>query len=398
VAIPAAFGVVALILVPVIVLVCRRRKRSQPEDDRIELRHSNEKPVAQLQRQAAISELEQLLLAEGFGLAKSITKQTAITEADKICKDLVIVFESHGKTVDLIRVTIGQEVKAANHAGSLMRANSMASKLMKSYSSMIGKEFLKKVLGDEIRPICRDPNEGGAGFEINPDKISDSEQLAKNQVKLQITCSRVLRKIFESTADAPLPFRHICNSLQSQVAAKFPESAQSCVGGFIFLRFFCPAIVAPSAHGITPDPPDAAAQRGLTSVAKCLQNIANNVTFGKKEQYLEWLNPFIKENFIACQDYFDEMAILPISKEVTIQQPIIQKTKNKSMENLFRHIKTIFEKIREKSETRDFFPKLERILRNLRMLEDDSPVGSVVSSTRTSVANSAVESMAELEE
>jgi hypothetical protein len=56
-------------------------------------------------------------------------------------------------------------------------------------------------------------------------------------------------------------------------------------------------------------PPNEQAQRGLTLIAKVLQNIANGVTFGKKEHFLEWLNPFIAESISACQDYFDEVAV-----------------------------------------------------------------------------------------
>ncbi len=38
-------------------------------------------------------------------------------------------------------------VDIEDHAGSLMRANSMASKQMKSFTSIIGGAFLKQVLG-----------------------------------------------------------------------------------------------------------------------------------------------------------------------------------------------------------------------------------------------------------
>jgi hypothetical protein len=66
-----------------------------------------------------------------------------------------------------------------------MRANSMASKLMKryyiflkpferfffSYSALIGKEFLRKVLGPEVQKICQNPREGNVFFEVDPGSI-----------------------------------------------------------------------------------------------------------------------------------------------------------------------------------------------------------------------------------
>src|SRR5690242_5468834 len=44
-------------------------------------------------------------------------------------------------------------------------------------------------------------------------------------------------------------------------------------------------------------------------IAKTLQNIANNITFGHKEEHAVWLNDFITANFSACQDYFDQIAV-----------------------------------------------------------------------------------------
>ena len=34
------------------------------------------------------------------------------------------------------------------------------------------------------------------------------------------------------------------------VSAKFPEARVSCIGGYLFLRFICPALLAPKARGI----------------------------------------------------------------------------------------------------------------------------------------------------
>jgi hypothetical protein len=57
------------------------------------------------------------------------------------------------------------------------------------------------------------------------------------------------------------------------------------------------------------EPPGPDSQRALTLIAKTIQNVANNVTFGNKEQYMEFLNEFVTSNFAACQDYFDEVAV-----------------------------------------------------------------------------------------
>ncbi len=138
----------------------------------------------------------------------------------------------------------------------------MASKLMKSYCSIIGGAFLKRVLGgilsflyladflDMISEICAHPIVDGVSFEVDPEKISSSENLEKNQERLQLWCSKLLRRIYDMQDETPSEFRKICNTLQKKVAAKFPESAQTCIGGFMFLRYFCPAVVAPKGFGL----------------------------------------------------------------------------------------------------------------------------------------------------
>ena len=58
-----------------------------------------------------------------------------------------------------------------DHAGSLMRANSMASKMMKSLSGLIAKKYLKFLFQDIIEDIIKNPTDGGASFEVDPYKV-----------------------------------------------------------------------------------------------------------------------------------------------------------------------------------------------------------------------------------
>jgi hypothetical protein len=66
------------------------------------------------QREQITEKLESMLLEDGFGIAKAISKSTAVTESDRLAKDLVTVFEDHNKTVELIKAHISIEVKQAS--------------------------------------------------------------------------------------------------------------------------------------------------------------------------------------------------------------------------------------------------------------------------------------------
>ncbi|KAJ1960437.1 Ras GTPase activating protein ira2 [Dipsacomyces acuminosporus] len=94
----------------------------------------------------------------------------------------------------------------------------------------------------------------------------------------------------------PASFRWICNMIYRTVTTRFPDAGYTAVGGFIFLRFLCPAIVAPDSNGICPPIENPEVRRGLLLCTKITHNLANDVAFGNKETYMVPLNRFITEN------------------------------------------------------------------------------------------------------
>ena len=102
------------------------------------------------------------------------------------------------------------------------------------------------------------------------------------------------------------------------------------VGGFVFLRFICPAIVTPHKFGLISKPcrlrqglpnrnsprindyteaPDRA-RREAVLITKILQTVSNGVEFdGTKEDYMRKLNPFIKGNRLSVTVFFDSLTV-----------------------------------------------------------------------------------------
>lgn len=81
------------------------------------------------------------------------------------------------------------------------------------------------------------------------------------------------------------------------------------MGAFIFLRFFCPAIVAPEVEGLVSSPPPKEMRRGLLLIAKVIQNLANNVLFGAKEPYMYPLNDFLAGNIYKVTTFLREISV-----------------------------------------------------------------------------------------
>lgn len=90
---------------------------------------------------------------------------------------------------------------------------------------------------------------------------------------------------------------------------RFPEAKFTAVGAFIFLRFFCPAIVAPDVEGLISAPPSKEMRRGLLLIAKVVQNLANNVLFGAKEPYMFPLNDFLTQNIYRVTTFLREISV-----------------------------------------------------------------------------------------
>ena len=75
------------------------------------------------------------------------------------------------------------------------------------------------------------------------------------------------------------------------------------------MRFFCPAIISPNSHGITPEANiSVRSRRCFVLVAKALQNLSNGVLFGQKENFMMEMNSFIEGHKADIIAFFEEMS------------------------------------------------------------------------------------------
>jgi PH domain/GTPase-activator protein for Ras-like GTPase len=83
--------------------------------------------------------------------------------------------------------------------------------------------------------------------------------------------------------------------LDREVGKKYPGSSKSAVGGYIFLRFFCPAIVAPESAGLMPEGGRLSrdSRRVVILASKVIQNLANGILSFSKEGYMSVLDEYL---------------------------------------------------------------------------------------------------------
>src|SRR5690606_36489633 len=87
-------------------------------------------------------------------------------------------------------------------------------------------------------------------YEIDPNKIPSNQNIDQNISNLKSLVVSLITQIIESKHLIPKVFLEICHLLIKCTKDKFRESQNSLIGGFIFLRYICPALVVPDQYHI----------------------------------------------------------------------------------------------------------------------------------------------------
>ncbi|KAL6059961.1 GTPase activating protein [Balamuthia mandrillaris] len=228
--------------------------------------------------------------------------------ADDLARALVALFAAHGRLANLLKCVIHTEVISTEHEDTLFRSESLATKIMAEFITFKGRSYLKRTLEDLVKRICK----SAEVIELNPTKLkthvrntAQGEAYLKNNIsKLSSSCEAFLSAISNSLSFCPIEIRQVCSFLADTVQHRYPNSTLTSVGGFLFLRFFCPAILAPEHYELVKESPDPNARRHLTLVAKILQSLANGRAFGEKEEYMVQMNDFMERKFDAVKQLF----------------------------------------------------------------------------------------------
>lgn len=139
---------------------------------------------------------------------------------------------------------------ATLEANLLFRGNTLLTKSLDSHMRRVGKEYLLAVLGPTIREIAeRNPD-----CEVDPNRVGNEQELKKNWSRLLSSTQDVWIAIKSSVKKAPVElriiFRHIRACAEDRYGDFLRSVSYSSVSGFLFLRFFCPAVLNPKLFGL----------------------------------------------------------------------------------------------------------------------------------------------------
>ncbi|SCU88882.1 LAFA_0E15060g1_1 [Lachancea sp. 'fantastica'] len=223
-------------------------------------------------------------------------------DIDSLASSMLSIYEVKNASHIIVVELIKDEIQNASRYADVLRRNSCATRTLSMFSRLKGTSYLRQTLKPIINKIianCED-------FEI--EKITPENPSAEKNVALFIKyLGMLIDSIVDSVPSFPPQFFLICQSIYSSVREKFPGYETAAVGSFVFLRFFCPALVSPDSENLI-DTVTSKQKRAFVTLAKVIQNIANGSISSMKWPLLNSRSDFLKSCSERVSVYLTELA------------------------------------------------------------------------------------------
>lgn len=122
--------------------------------------------------------------------------------------------------------------------------------MMDEAMKTIGLQYLHKTLRPTLELICSEKKP----CEIDPTRVRDSNTIQTNLANLKYYIEKIFNDITQSAVYCPALMCQIFYNLKECAMKHFPDNKgvrYSVISGFIFLRFFAPAILGPKLFDLT---------------------------------------------------------------------------------------------------------------------------------------------------
>lgn len=188
-----------------------------------------------------------ITLSSVFILGELVSCKTDVSQP------LVRLFTHTGRIAPIIKALADHEISNLTDATTIFRGNTLVSKMMDEAMRLSGLHYLHQTL----RPVLAQILAEKKPCEIDPSKVKDRSAVDTNLHHLQEYVERVFDAITKSAVRCPKVLCQIFHDLRECAGRHFPHNREvrySVVSGFIFLRFFAPAILGPKLFDLTTEP------------------------------------------------------------------------------------------------------------------------------------------------
>jgi hypothetical protein len=306
---------------------------------------------------------------EDQSFINAIMGSTPSAHEDTVAEALTYIYEYRGVIVGRLLTLINQEILRAMDENVLFRSNSIASRMFKFYSKIIGLKYLFGVLAPfvvQMNMLSMDRRKKGTvdddktatttnlslmsiDIEVDPDQMArdlDDGETEANLLQLLLICQRMFNALRHSIPRVPTEFKKIFRSMLIGISAKFAsdDTLLRGIGGFFFLRFYCVAIPIPQYYGILDKAPNHVCQRQLVLIAKLMQNLANLTM--PSEKFLASAGDFFTKNFPKMRKFYMDL----IAPQTTLEAPtkvfaVPDTVLKNSLGNFWQYVRKFNEKI-----------------------------------------------------
>ncbi|NWU98479.1 RASL1 protein, partial [Upupa epops] len=218
-------------------------------------------PLVQLLTEPVLSPAE-----PPAGSVLAILEEVASGESRQdVATKLVKIFLGQGLAVPLLDYLTTRELARTTDPNTLFRSNSLASKTVEQFLKAVGLPYLREVL----RPVVTRIFEEKKYVELDPGRMELSRgrrvSLRGSPSAAQVRDSSlellkgylgaIVEAIVGSVGKCPLPVRVVFKQLRRRAEERFPSAQHEevryfCISGFLFLRFFAPAVLTPKLFGL----------------------------------------------------------------------------------------------------------------------------------------------------
>lgn len=229
------------------------------------------------------------------------------------------IIKKQGPTCLTNRCTEKQLEFKNNINNTLFRGNSVLTKSIDKFMKLVGHDHMAQTVGKFVREVVRVCPD----LEIDPARVNVKEgetleeATSANQERLLEFTEMIWTLLKTCVNDMPVSFKIIFKHLRFKLSFSLdqtPASVLNCVAGFLFLRFYCPALLNPKSFGFVHCNEVSSVQRSLTLVAKMLMGLANRARFGLKEPWMIPMNKFFDQHEDELDTFYKNVTMLEPSE------------------------------------------------------------------------------------
>jgi len=146
--------------------------------------------------------------------------------------------------------------------------------------------------------------------EIRESKLKPDENWKDNMKNLIDLFQATTSIIFSTVQQCPIPMRKVFYHIRKEVREVFndPDVEYTAITGFLFLRFFVPAIMTPKLFGLADEYLTGNTERNFTLIATVLQKLANLLLFDPHESHFDAMNDVLAAEQANMKKFIDTLS------------------------------------------------------------------------------------------